>query len=289
MYADWTDRIAGGELPAAQPPRPQGKERNVVVTMWDWADPKAYLHDEIASDKRNPTVNANGPIYGALEASADYLPVVDPVRNTATQVKLTVRDPKTPSEGDTPPAQPSPYWGDEAIWTSQANAHSFAMDSEGRVWIAARIRQNQTPAFCQQGSTIRRRRRSRSIRAAGRCRCTIPKTKQVTTVDTCFGTHHLNFDNNDMLWFTGGGPVEGWFNTKIYDETKDEAEGAGLDARSCSTPTATASATRMSSPISRSIRRRTSASTRRSTAWRRVRSTARSGDRCSACRARSFG
>ena len=50
--------------------------------MWDWADPKAYLHDEIATDKRNPTVNANGPIYGALEASADYMPVVDPAEHS---------------------------------------------------------------------------------------------------------------------------------------------------------------------------------------------------------------
>ena len=57
MWADWTDRIAAGELPAVAPPRPQGKERNVVITMWDWADPKVYLHDEIATDKRNPTVN----------------------------------------------------------------------------------------------------------------------------------------------------------------------------------------------------------------------------------------
>src|SRR5437660_1555301 len=49
MYADWTDRIAKGELPAATPSRPQGIERNVVVTMWDWADPKVYLHDAISS------------------------------------------------------------------------------------------------------------------------------------------------------------------------------------------------------------------------------------------------
>ena len=83
-------------------------------------------------------------IYGALEAAADYVPVVDPMRNTASQIKLTVRDPKTPSEGDTKPMASSPYWGDEAIWTSQANAHSFSMDKEGRVWIAARVRQNQT-------------------------------------------------------------------------------------------------------------------------------------------------
>ena len=40
--------------------------------MWDWADPKAYLHDVVSTDRRNPTVNANGLIYGALELSADY-------------------------------------------------------------------------------------------------------------------------------------------------------------------------------------------------------------------------
>src|SRR6266478_4837208 len=64
MFADWTDQIAAGELPPA-PPRPQGVERNVVITEWDWADPKATLHDEIATDKRNPTLNADGPTQGA--------------------------------------------------------------------------------------------------------------------------------------------------------------------------------------------------------------------------------
>ena len=146
MYANWTDRIAAGELPTAAPARPQGRERNVVITMWDWADPKVYAHDEIATDKRNPTVNANGPVYGALEESADYMPTIDPTRHTAGQVKLTVRDPKTPSAANTPPPQPSPYWGEEAIWTSQTSTHSFAMDRQARVWAASRIRQNATHA-----------------------------------------------------------------------------------------------------------------------------------------------
>jgi hypothetical protein len=227
MYADWTDRIAAGELPAVAPPRPQGRERNVVVTMWDWADPKVYLHDEIGTDKRDPTVNANGPIYGALEASADYMPVVDPTRNAAGQVKLQVRDPKTPSEAQTPPAQPSPYWGEEVIWTSQANAHSFAMDHQARVWIAARIRANQTPAFCQQGSSHPSAMAFPLKQSGRQMELYDPKTKQVTTIDTCFGTHHLNFDDNGTLWFTGGGPVEGWFNTKVYEQTKDEAKAQG--------------------------------------------------------------
>ena len=227
MWADWSDRIAAGELPTVAPPRPQGKERNVVVTMWDWADPKVYLHDEIASDKRNPTVNANGPIYGALEASADYMPVVDPARNAASQIKLTVRDPKTPSEANTPPVQPSPYWGDEVIWTSQASAHSFAMDEKARVWVAARVRPNQTSSFCREGSAHPSAKAFPITQSNRQMQLYDPKTKQVTTIDTCFGTHHLNFDSKGVLWFTGGGPVEGWFDTKIYDETRDEQKAQG--------------------------------------------------------------
>ena len=75
LFGEWTDRIAAGELPAAQPPRPQGVERNVVVSLWDWATPKAYLHDEISTDRRNPTVNAHGLIYGSPELSTDFVPI----------------------------------------------------------------------------------------------------------------------------------------------------------------------------------------------------------------------
>src|SRR4030095_11518680 len=50
LFADWTARIAAGELPKAKPSRTHGLEQNVVITLWDWATAKAYLHDEIASD-----------------------------------------------------------------------------------------------------------------------------------------------------------------------------------------------------------------------------------------------
>jgi len=225
MWGDWTDRIAKGELPGSAPQRPQGRERNVVITMWDWTDPKAYLHDEIASDKRNPMANANGPIYGALEESADYMPFVDPVRHTAGQIPLKVRDAQTPRPGQ--PTQPSAYFGDESIWTSQTSAHSFAMDSQARVWIAARIRPNQTPAWCREGSDHPSAKAFPINQSGRQLQMYDPKTKEVVTIDTCFGTHHLNFDNKDILWFTGGGPVEGWFNTRIYLETKDEKLAQG--------------------------------------------------------------
>ena len=95
MFADWTDRIAAGEVPPT-PPRPQGIERNVVITMWDWADPKVYLHDLVSTDRRNPTINANGPVYGVLEQSADYMPVLDPKTHTVTRVPVTLRDSNIP-------------------------------------------------------------------------------------------------------------------------------------------------------------------------------------------------
>jgi hypothetical protein len=230
MYADWTDRIAGGELPTATPPRPQGRERNVVVTLWDWADPHAYLHDEIASDKRNPTVNANGPVYGATEASTEYMPVLDPKTHTASRIPFQVRDPNTPSEADTPPAAPSPYWGDEVIWNSRSNSHSFAMDKQARVWIAARIRPNQTASWCRAGSDHPSAKLFPINQSNRQMQLWDPKTKKMTTIDTCFGTHHLNFDNNDVLWFTGGGPVEGWFDTRVFDKTGDEKQAQNWTA-----------------------------------------------------------
>ena len=91
MFGDWTDRVAKGELPATKPQRPQGVERNAVVTVWDWSNPKAYLHDATAADKRNPTLNANGLVFGATENSTDMVPVLDPVKNVAFEVKLPVR------------------------------------------------------------------------------------------------------------------------------------------------------------------------------------------------------
>ena len=51
-------------------------------------------------------------------------------------------------------------------------------------------------------------------------------------IDTCFGTHHLQFaeDANNTLYFSGSGAVVAWFNTKLFDETKDEQKAQGWAA-----------------------------------------------------------
>jgi hypothetical protein len=59
-----------------------------------------------------------------------------------------------------------------------------------------------------------------------------PKTMKYTFVDTCFDTHHLQFgfDKDDTLWTSGGGPVVGWLDTKVFDETGDAAKAQGWTA-----------------------------------------------------------
>jgi hypothetical protein len=229
-FADWTDRIAAGEVPQA-PPRPQGLERNVVITEWDWADPKAYLHDEVSTDRRNPTVNANGYIYGALELSADYLPVLDPVEHTIRQVKLTVRDPKT-SPPDPTMLAPSPYYEDEVLWTSKNNVHNPMLDQKGRVWITSAVRPPDNPDYCKAGSTHPSAKLSPVQRAGRHLAMYDPKTDKLTHISTCFSTHHLMFaeDANNTLWTSGGGSVVGWLNTKMFDETGDEEKSQGWTA-----------------------------------------------------------
>ena len=229
MFADWTDRIAAGEYPTEPPLRPQGLERNVVITQWDWADPKAYLHDEASTDKRDPTVNAHGPIYGALEASADYMPVLDPVRHSSSRVEVPVRDPNTPFAAPQTGFGASPYWGEEAIWNSKSNVHNPMLDHRGRVWLTSRVRPTKNPAMCQEGSDHPSAKLFPVDSARRHLAMYDPKSKQVTLIGTCYSTHHLVFaeDDNHTLWTSGGGDVLGWLNTKMLDETGDEEKSQG--------------------------------------------------------------
>jgi hypothetical protein len=238
-FADWTDRIAAGELPKSKPQRPQGVERNVVVTLWDWGDAKTYLHDEIATDKRNPTVNAYGKIYSATEDSTDNLPILDPKTHTVTYLKSTPRDPNAPAgvfiQSGNFPAKPSPYWGEEKIWSSQTSVHNPMLDQDGRVWMTARIRRPQTPAFCQKGSDHPSAKLFPMTDAARQVSMLDPKTGKLVYLDTCFTTHHLIFaeDKNNTLWLSAGGarsPAVGWINTKMYLETGDEQKSQGWTA-----------------------------------------------------------
>ena len=183
-FGDWTDRIAKGELPRTKPPRPSGIERNVVISSWEWATEKHFVHDLISSDRRNPTVNAYGPLYGSNEYSSDDMPILDPKTSTVTFFKMPVADPNMP-EMLGPPLHPnatlkpigaSAYWGEEKIWSQRANNHNGMFDGKGRVWFAAAVRGIENPDFCKKGSDHPVGEGvSDSSARAGRLRCSIPR------------------------------------------------------------------------------------------------------------------
>ena len=177
MWGDWTDRIAAGALPATAPPRPQGRERNVVITMWDWADPKAYLHDEIASDKRNPTVNANGPVYGAMEESRRLHAgggAEDQRRRAGAAAGARSEDAAARA------AHAAVARTGARSRSGRRRARRTASRWTARAACGWRRGSGRTrrPSSAARGPAIRRRRCSRSSRAAARCRCTTRRPRR---------------------------------------------------------------------------------------------------------------
>lgn len=230
--ANWTDRIAQGEVPPV-PPRPKGVERNVVVTLWDVGDDHSFMHDQISTDKNHPTVNAYGNNY-AVSAGHGQLVIMNPNENSSTSIDIPTREDKSKiGSRFPPPNRPSMFWGEEHLWSGPsydpADPHNPMIDSKGRVWMTSKIRGNNDPAWCKDPSNkyaawfpLQRSGRQTSYFD--------PKTRQFTLIDTCFSTHHLQFDNDpdETVYYNElVGPIIGWVDTKVYDQTHDEQKAAG--------------------------------------------------------------
>lgn len=227
--ADWTDRIAAGELPANHPQRPAGMERNIVATVRDWANEKVYMHDLSGTDRRNPTVNPYGPLFGAPELSTDDMPILHPATNTVSVFHVPVRDEDTPTTANDPVIAPSPYWGEEVIWDSKSNIHNPMLDQDRRIWLTARIRAPNNPDFCRKGSGHPSAELFPMEQSSRHLAVIDPQSLEYTYVDTCFSTHHLQFAYGDdnILWTSGDRNVVGWLDTNKFLETGDAAASQG--------------------------------------------------------------
>ena len=141
-------------------------------------------------------------------------------------------DPKVPPGKAQSMPVPSPYWGDKLYWYDPAITNHAAMDGKGRVWMSSRFRlpENQ-PAFCATHPSAALAPQKSSFRQV---QYFDPKTRQFKQVNICFDTHHVQFaaDKDETLYGNGvfSGAI-GWINTRILDETGDEADGAGLVPR----------------------------------------------------------
>ena len=165
MFADWTDRIARGDIPPA-PPRPQGVERNLVLTMWDWGGPATFAHDELTTDKRNPDRQR---LRADLRRRLGQRRIPDR-RSAGTygeELRIPVLDPKVPPGKAQSMPVPSPYWGDKLYWFDPAITNHAAMDGKGRVWMSSRSGGRRISR--RSAERIRRQRSRRRRAASGRC------------------------------------------------------------------------------------------------------------------------
>lgn len=232
LLARWTDQIAGDEVPPA-PDRPSGIERNLVVTLWDWGTDQSFMHDQAPSYRNDARVNAGGPVYGA-SLGHGALTVVDPRTNRAFEMEIPTRTPRA----DMPsrfarPGRPSFFWGLDHLWANPpynpTYPHSPTLDRQGRVWVTSKIRPNPNPSWCSDPANrfadwfpI-----DSSVRQAA---LFDPESKRFILVDTCYSTHHLDFDadSSDTLYFNEEvGPFVGWIDTKVLDATHDEQKAVG--------------------------------------------------------------
>lgn len=239
---DWSGRIGAGATPPA-PPRPQGVERNFVITQWGWGDAFTYAHDEIATDKRDPTHNAGGPIYG-VDIGNDRLLILDPKNHKSEMLAVPTlggfdtpwcEQTYKPLAGGDPlpyglgslgcPVQPG-ITGFTGKYQNPANPHNPMLDGEGKVWMTTQVRREwgeDAPDFCRKAPEIANQYHHRQLGYYD------PKTKKFELVDTCYGTHHLQFDSNGVLWTSGDSYVIGWFDPAKYNpqqpDTLEQAQG----------------------------------------------------------------
>jgi len=207
MWVDWSKRIAAGELPKQTPPRPRGIERNVVLTLWDWGE-GSYLHDQTSSDRRDATRNANGPIYG-IAANIGEIAVLDPNTHKTSMIKIPGADKRYP--------------------------HTLMYDGTDRVWVTdlEQVFQPDVPAGKQSSfCTSTNNKFAKYWPSPGTLKHVHVydmKTKKVDDIETCFRTHHLNLvrGERDTMYFSGGGDIIGWIDTKTWQETRDAEKSQG--------------------------------------------------------------
>ncbi len=208
MYANWTDAIASGATPKITPPRPEGVERNVVLTITDWGGGR-FIHDQISTDHRDPNVNAGGPIYGMGMLHSN----------------LEILDPKTFK------TESIPIPGlDGSAHDDSVRIHADEMDSKGRVWMPTVSTSGDEPEYCKDGSVPSSKYYPLSDhKKAAQLVVYDPATKKVENIPLCSGGNHTNFtfDKESILWMSGDTSVISWFNTKVWDETHDPKKASG--------------------------------------------------------------
>ncbi len=211
LFADWTDKIRNGALPPETPPRPSGKERNVVVSIWDWGD-QQFSHDIVSTDRRNPSQNSQGTIYG-VDLWNSIVLQLDPKTGKTSQA--TIPQSFTRSSNT--------MWG-----PGGPMPHNPMLDQKGRVWMTDLQPVVTNAPFCADEKT-NKFAKMYPTSSDHNVHMYDPKTGKMTGIPACFGSHHVAFgnDKDNTVYFSGDVNVAAWINTRVFDETGDASKAMG--------------------------------------------------------------
>ena len=220
--ADWTSRIATGEVPPA-PLRPTGVERNVVITQWAWGQELSYIHDNVSTDKRDPTLYPDGKVWG-IDIGQGYLWALDPVTHTVTSHEVPMRD--------------GPGRDPTRMGRIQGNtsSHNPMLDDKGNVWLTTRMRGRETPAWAHDvvvdtGGGSSRQLSARDMSSGRQLGYFDTASEEFVLIDTVYGTHHLQFDSQGRLWTSGDRSRLGMLDpSKLDPERPRETEAMAQTA-----------------------------------------------------------
>jgi streptogramin lyase len=211
--ADWAGRIAAGEVPPA-PPRPSGIERNMVITEWAWARDDSYIHDNVSTDKRNPTLYPNGKVWG-IDIGQSFLWALDPTTHTVTAHEVPRRD--------------GPGRDPERLGRIQGStsSHNPMLDDKGNVWLTTAVRSFQNTPNWAADVTVdiaggAKPLDDRGLRASRHLGYFDSNAQKFVLIDTAFATHHLQFDREGRLWTSGDNTRLGMFDPRKFDPARPE-------------------------------------------------------------------
>ncbi len=223
MFTDWTQKIAKGALPEA-PPRPTGVERNLVLTSWDWANGR-YVHDSVSTDRHDPKVNANGPIYGVI-GMYGYIEVLHPTTGKQEEIGYKVNLNKNVEilpENEVPDAFP----------------HNPMVDKKGRLWITDLGRYGPPPpnaaprpdvmAYCTDPAYKYAKYFPQPGKTTNTAVIYDHAKRTIEGVPMCNGTHHLmaSSDSKNMYFSGGSNRVVSWVDMDTWDASKDGGKAVG--------------------------------------------------------------
>ena len=185
-------------------------------------------------DRRNPTVNAYGPLYGSPEYSSDDMPILDPKTHKATFFKMPVADPNAPIVRASVPclgrreADPAlRLLGRRENLSQRANNHNGMFEAgpggSPRPCVGSKIQLSAKGIGPSLGQGVP----ARPLRA--------PSVDARSQDDEVQLHRHLLRHSPSAVRLRrrrhalalGTGPVAGWVNTKTWDETGDAAKAQG--------------------------------------------------------------